>query len=424
MTRITIENFSCIKHATLETKEVNIIIGEQATGKSIISKLVYFFNDVIEKGVLRENEITPIDEFHESIESLFRQWFPPTAWGEKRFAIGFENGPIGLHIERKGLGKKNKSTVNVTLSAMLTEVYKIHQNELKSIEDEINSKADFEDTIIRRFDMFDQVYKRTRARIVDSAAYPVPNWQLFIPAGRSFFTSLGKAITAFERSGMLDPVTLRFGEFFLTAKQRLDRSTFYFPAPKPNTEMKSVMELFFGGKIVSKKDDEYVETSDGRLIPLPFLSSGQQELLPLWLSIEQAYSFRNSNFNVYIEEPEAHIFPSTQSLLVESLIGYLSNSELNTRMLITTHSPYVLAKINNLIKADKVGSIKKKRSKVESVIGRKSWLKSETVTAHRIEDGRLINLIDEDGLIDSDFLDGISSEISEEYMKLVEIECE
>src|SRR6185312_6979803 len=35
--------------------------------------------------------------------------------------------------------------------------------------------------------------------------------QLFIPAGRSFFTSIGKAITAFDNQNMLDPLVLRFG---------------------------------------------------------------------------------------------------------------------------------------------------------------------------------------------------------------------
>lgn len=44
--RIEIYNFGPIKEACFDIKKLNIIIGEQASGKSIISKLIYFFKNI------------------------------------------------------------------------------------------------------------------------------------------------------------------------------------------------------------------------------------------------------------------------------------------------------------------------------------------------------------------------------------------
>ena len=43
MAELLIENFSCIDEAKINLARVTILIGPQASGKSVISKLVYFF---------------------------------------------------------------------------------------------------------------------------------------------------------------------------------------------------------------------------------------------------------------------------------------------------------------------------------------------------------------------------------------------
>ena len=47
MTRLTVNQFSCIEQADVELANLTIIIGPQASGKSVISKLVYFFQETI-----------------------------------------------------------------------------------------------------------------------------------------------------------------------------------------------------------------------------------------------------------------------------------------------------------------------------------------------------------------------------------------
>ena len=44
MQKIIINNFGAVKNAEIDIKKVLILIGEQASGKSTIAKLIYFRN--------------------------------------------------------------------------------------------------------------------------------------------------------------------------------------------------------------------------------------------------------------------------------------------------------------------------------------------------------------------------------------------
>ena len=199
-------------------------------------------------------------------------------------------------------------------------------------------------------------------------------------------------------------------------------------APKWVGRLNDLMD----GKYVSERSKEYFQASDGRRIPLSALSSGQQELMPLMLAIQNRVGI-SPRFQqlLYIEEPEAHLFPSAQSSLVEIFGFFLSTTRGRARLLITTHSPYVLAKINNLIKAKEVadlraqGTVNKRAPSVEKIIPSGAWIDGKTVRAYAIQDGNLVRIQDlSDGMIEGDYLDGVSGEIATEFSKLLALELE
>ena len=113
---LSVEKFSCITEAFLSVSRCTVIIGEQATGKSIISKLLYFMNNIIVVDFFRINDVDNISEFKSHISESFEKWFPPLAWGDKRFSIRFSTGDISIEIRRKGLGKKSKFTRLIPLA--------------------------------------------------------------------------------------------------------------------------------------------------------------------------------------------------------------------------------------------------------------------------------------------------------------------
>jgi predicted ATP-dependent endonuclease of OLD family len=46
MQKLIVHNFRQISHAEIEIKEILFLIGEQASGKSTIAKLIYFFKSL------------------------------------------------------------------------------------------------------------------------------------------------------------------------------------------------------------------------------------------------------------------------------------------------------------------------------------------------------------------------------------------
>ena len=93
-------------------------------------------------------------------------------------------------------------------------------------------------------------------------------------------------------------------------------------------------------------------------------SSGQQEVIRI---IQDAIYVLNEiqKASRIIEEPETHLFPKAQKLLIELLI--LVANKTNSQLIITTHSPYVQSTFNNMLYYTKVVKEQPdKKSEIES----------------------------------------------------------
>jgi hypothetical protein len=98
----------------------------------------------------------------------------------------------------------------------------------------------------------------------------------------------------------------------------------------------------------------------------------------------------------------------------------LANKE-NSNLLITTHSPYILSALNNLLYANEVGKIHPE--KVEKVVDRNLWLDYDRVMAYFVDEGKVRSIMDDElRLIKSEEIDSASRIINEEYGKLSDIE--
>ena len=184
--------------------------------------------------------------------------------------------------------------------------------------------------------------------------------------------------------------------------------------------------------------------SEGRKLPLEVVSTGVQEMLPLFNILEQLMYSRehlveaeratyiparsktpvSSRPLIYLEEPEANVFPKTQYALVQLFAWLSCDPILDFSWVITTHSPYILSAFGNLLKAGKVGAQNAEHhAAVEKTVAEKYWVKNSDFAAYKIENGVLISIFDkETGQIDGDYLDDVSSDIAEEFGQLLEIQ--
>ena len=121
-----------------------------------------------------------------------------------------------------------------------------------------------------------------------------------------------------------------------------------------------------------------------------------------------------------LEEPEQNLYPSTQVELLKYIFK-VCNGIHPSSALITTHSPYTLTFINNLIYAAKIGE--KHPDAVNRIIPREMWLPADIVSAYRVSNGTVTEIMDEEiHEIKAEMIDEISQSINEQYEKLVEIE--
>ncbi|CAM4260548.1 AAA family ATPase [Roseomonas mucosa] len=439
MVSVNISDFSCIKDANLQLAPVNIIIGPQGSGKSVTTKVLYFCNDIIVNSIQSAEKGESIEDFKKSLAKQFSLWFPPSAWGQERFTINYAAGDFTARILRRRSKGRVSDEISITFSEWFADFYSsaltLFEKSRTNSDDEIKSSAQ----ATRFLDQFWRIRDIVSRRLLTELKNDYFAQQTFIPAGRAFFTSIGRLVAGFEQAGNLDPVTIKFARLFATIRDRNSRryvSRLHRLGPDFLEKRRVFMENFFGGELNFKDDLEFVETQDGRKIPFSSLSSGQQELLPMWSLIDyfnEMDSYRQEagvkvprgpRELIYIEEPEAHLFPSAQSLLMEFLIGSVTPDKSKRCLIITTHSPYIMGKLNVFLKAGQLARRKKKNQEINDVVPRECWLNDKQLSAFAIEDGKLRSLLDEDSLIDGRYLDQISEDISRDFSKLLRIEAE
>jgi hypothetical protein len=230
-----------------------------------------------------------------------------------------------------------------------------------------------------------------------------------------------------------DPLTLRFSQDFSFDYQKR------VPQIGQNHDLTTWIDKeslrTLKGEVIVKGNTEIFRSDDGRELPLSFLSSGTQELLPLTTCLREFVALSAAVATIldlkeamhrrlfYVEEPEANIFPSNQYDLVRIFSRMANEPILDASWVITTHSPYILSSFNNLLEAWQVAANKPDgKNEVAKLIDERYWIKPSDFKAYCIHDGKLESIMDEEtGLINGNYLDGVSSEIGSQFDELLRI---
>src|SRR5262245_33401117 len=123
MPTLTISDFSCIRQATLTIAPVTVIIGPQGSGKSVTTKLTYFFADILSNFMAAAERGDTIEAYKLHLNRMFNLWFPSTAWGRGRFNITYSAGDFTVRIMRRISGGRPSDNVAVTFSDWFSSFY-------------------------------------------------------------------------------------------------------------------------------------------------------------------------------------------------------------------------------------------------------------------------------------------------------------
>ena len=120
-----------------------------------------------------------------------------------------------------------------------------------------------------------------------------------------------------------------------------------------------------------------------------------------------------------VEEPEQNLYPTSQVEVVKKLID---NTGEDGKLVLTTHSPYILSVMNNFIFAyDQF----RKYGKTVKGVQNSSLMAFEDVAAYKIEDGVIQSIMDpKSRMIDATEIDECSRKINSVFDKLMAMEEE
>ena len=162
--------------------------------------------------------------------------------------------------------------------------------------------------------------------------------------------------------------------------------------------------------------EEQIVRDNGKYVKINFSSSGQQE--SVWILNLLFYYLLQSNQVLFIiEEPESHLFPESQKYMTE-LIALVSNCK--HEIVLTTHSPYVLGTLNNLLYVKTFAE--KKLEKANKVIPVAFWLDHLKFDSWFVKNGTAENCMDEEiHMIQNEKIDEISKVINWEFDELLSL---
>lgn len=165
----------------------------------------------------------------------------------------------------------------------------------------------------------------------------------------------------------------------------------------------------FGGREIKVSVKRSLE------IDLYNASSSIKQLAPLLLYLR--YRAKSGDFLV-IDEPEMNLHPESQVKLLESL-AILVN--LGVRILLTTHSPYLMAHLNNIVNGNHQNpELLAEQAKLLYLQDSRAFLKMEQVSAYEIKNNKLLSLHDPEYGIRWDTLSDVSVDIQQKFFAIYE----
>lgn len=390
---LEVDNFLSIRSASIGLCNITSIIGPQASGKSVLAKLFYFGRVYLSRftNSVYSSEYDTRTFKKEQVEE-FASLFGGMDGFLGEFTIQYCLGNCAVEIYR------TKNAVNPKIR---------HSKEVDSIGVKLKreykkySKQAFDDA--KQQTRVNRLHFRRSSREISDFFMSVPD-VLFVPASRSFYATVSEELFTFLASDeRVDPLTAQFGSFYEFAKRRIGGEASVNPTRKGKiSDTQKTIKPVINGEFVREKSRDYIVTDWGR-VPLRSASSGQQEALPLLLSLLEFPTLSDTSQLLIIEEPEAHLFPDAQKYVLD-LIVYAAVSS-SCDVLFTTHSPYVLACLNTHIAL----LAKEPRPKLRDV----------SVQAYLANDGGVTSILDDEEFIDTEFLDQVSEQIANEFLKAI-----
>lgn len=418
--RITIHNLGPVKDCTMDLEHFTILTGKQASGKSTVAKAIYFCrtikDDICEeilKYNLLGNQSKLITVVLKTLRNKFLQMFGTSKAMNSDMKLRYDYSDdtfVEITLElRENEEFINPKYVYISFSENIKEYIRLKSDtgsERSDIMAELNT-------------LFHDEYNA-----------------IFIPAGRSLITLLTSQLNYLfatmddDQKRSIDFCTQKYIERILKIRPLFNDGLDGLAELKSNMmklDTKAISMMLertyavLKGRYVFANGEERLYLTDNhdytdRFVKINYTSSGQQETVWLFNILFHILVTKTKSF-IILEEPEAHLYPDAQKIVSE-VLALMSNRE--CELLITTHSPYILGAVNNLIYANAIVN-DANRNLVNKLVDEKLRIKEHN--AYFVDNGTIQSCLEEspENLIMNEVIDGASSDINQLYDKLFDI---
>jgi predicted ATPase len=367
MPKIIIKNIGAIKSATLDINKVNVIMGQQSSGKSTIAKIISYCMWVEKRNILdgffREDFLTCLKTYHNLDDAYFQE----------KSSFKYESDNCCIDFSNKRKDKCKIDVKKVSFENRKQAYIPSERNFVATIPNLGKFKETNNNIMSFLYDWYDAKRQYTKDN------------KLIIPELSNSFYHAEKT----DR----DVIILNDG-----TEINLQNSS---------SGIQSMTPLYL---LIDYLTDSLY---DNKIIITPF----EKEKIAKMGYEEYAEKLNYKCTNLIIEEPENNLFPSTQRDLIYHLIKIITGKR-NHKLTITTHSPYILYALNNCMLANIVSNkITEKDKKIVKCIS--STINPKDVSVYQIHNGTLKNIQKEDGLIGENFFDEKMKEIMDDFYVLL-----
>ncbi len=439
MQHITIQNFGPIRYIDIDLgKELEVIIGPQASGKSTFSKTVFFCKKIRDYFMQYLSGIIGTEYcYNEELYVKFLKFIRRPFMGY--FGTTKHMAPFTIKYYYE---MESKRYVTISLDGDHYAKFTFSPEMRSRLCDMIRQVVDVSQKsrgASFAASYFNQLSLLERMRTPVNNIFGDEDMLVYIPAGRNLLAiipdTFGKKVSHIQNDidteleidiSQIDLITQEFIQYIRDMRasfgSRLEEMTQnYLKTVKGQIKNRDVemacdmIRQILRADYVCDKDGEKLFYDKEHWVKLMFGSSGQQEIV--WaLNIIFMAILKNEKTFLVFEEPESHLFPDSQEVIAELVALMIHSSK--SQVIITTHSPYMLMAVNLLLYSGK-----EERHNENVVVQKELRLQPGSVGSYFLsnETGSLKNIVGKKkGLIDALAIDGISESINERMDRILE----
>lgn len=443
MEKIIIKNFGPIKEVELEIKDINVFIGSTSSGKSTVAKLIAIsreyalnissdFNHFIKLTVQYNVNFKVTNKTYIKYSDKDFYWELKNKeiknngvnWLVTRLLTSIDKLAVLMNPKSSSLSaleRRKKLLGMFILSGGFEEIIELeHKASGRRSTKQVQALLDIIEEYKGRFDK-ESLAKESNVAVFNEAIQDARLLELlphmdseigleaiiYIPAERILLSMVAESLFGLMNHDVAIAKCIKdFGAQFESARKKLP----HFSIP------------FLDAEYQYSNSSNLIAFSDGAKIKLEQASSGLQSVIPLLLVVE-ANTLKENIFKNYllIEEPELNLYPTVQKELVEFIVERINKSK--DKLILTTHSPYVLTSLDNLIQASNAAKAHPEQSKkVSEIVAETKWVDFDRVACYFFENGSCRSTLDQENqTIGASNIDDVSENLGKTFDQLLEL---